>query len=129
MLIDYPDYGWTNYATLCVHLWLTNDGATYHHCCSLAAACQTEKFLLSDRLKEFVEELNPLRDQANVFSDMLSATISEVDWHEVAQAFLWRIANQPKDHDCPSMLVDYPDDVIDAMYAEHLANNGHYEDN
>jgi hypothetical protein len=98
--------GWKNYETWCVNLWLSNDEGTYNHCRSLAAECRDEapvdqrvkdgiwpeadatKFLLSDCLKEFVEEQNPLNGQATMFSDLLNAALSEVDWHEVAEAFL-----------------------------------------
>ena len=37
------------------------------------------------QIKEFIEALSPLADQASVFSDLLNAAISEVDWHAVAE--------------------------------------------
>ena len=98
--------GWPNYETWCVHLWLSNDEGTYRYCRALAAECRAEapndqrvtdgvwpeadatKFLLSDRLKEFVTDLNPLSDEATMFADLMNAVLSEVDWHEVAEAFL-----------------------------------------
>ena len=98
--------GWTNYETWAVNLWLTNEEGTYHYCRDLArqavaeapecrqvrdwiwAADEAKKFLLSDRLREFVEEMNPLTDGASMFTDLLNAAISEVDWHEIAEAFL-----------------------------------------
>ena len=49
---------------------------------------EAKKFTLADRLKEFVEEANPLADQATMFTDLLNAALSEVDWHEIAEAFL-----------------------------------------
>jgi hypothetical protein len=36
----------------------------------------------------FIEVLNPLTDGASMFTDLLNAALSEVDWHEIAEAFL-----------------------------------------
>ena len=98
--------GWTNYETWCVHLWLTKEEGTYRYCrdaareaAANASTCEqvrrkvwtvdeAKKFTLADRLKEFVQEANPLTDQATMFTDLLNAAISEVDWHEIAEAFL-----------------------------------------
>ena len=98
--------GWKNYETWCVNLWLTNEEPMYRLCRSLAAearesapdcrqvqeniwqADEAATFLLADRLKEYVEQNNPLADSPTMFSDLLSAALSEVDWHEVANAFL-----------------------------------------
>ena len=57
---------------------------------------EARKFLLADRLKEYVEEMNPLTDGASMFTDLLTAAISEVDWHEIAEAFLEEVADSDK---------------------------------
>ncbi len=98
--------GWTNYETWAVNLWLTNEEPTYKYCRGLARRAATDaldceqvreriwtaedakKFLLADQIKEFVAEMNPLADQASMFSDLTNAALSEVDWHEIAEAFL-----------------------------------------
>jgi hypothetical protein len=98
--------GWKNYETWCVHLWLTNEEGTYFYCVELAKECRkaapsdervrdriwpeadAAKFLLSDRLKDYVEDHNPLREDATLYGDLVHAALSEVDWHEVAEAFL-----------------------------------------
>lgn len=98
--------GWSNYETWCVSLWLNNEEGTYRHCRSLAREAtnvaedsprvrdgiwtieEATRLLLADALREFLEELNPLADQASVFSDLVSAALSEVNWHEIADAFL-----------------------------------------
>ena len=103
---DQTHNGWTNYETWCVHLWLTNEEGTYKFCRGLARQARYEapecrqvrdqiwstedatKFLLADQIKEFVTDLNPLIDQASMFSDQLNAALSEVDWHNIAEAFL-----------------------------------------
>ena len=96
--------GWTNYETWCVHLWLTNEEGTYHYCRDAARQAGVEapeqvrrrvwtveeakKFRLADQLKEFVQEMDPVADGASMFTDLLNAALSEVDWHEIAEAFL-----------------------------------------
>ena len=98
--------GWKNYETWCVHLWLSNDEGTYNFCRARARQARRDardcrqvreriwerpeaaKFLLADALKEHVEEQSPLADQPSMFSDLLTAAFGEVDWHEVADAFL-----------------------------------------
>ncbi len=98
--------GWANYETWCVNLWLSNNEPTYRYCRTLAEDCRSQaptcrqvqervwqvpeaaKFLLADRLKEFVEDRNPLCNHATVYTDLLNAALSEVNWHEVAEAFL-----------------------------------------
>ncbi len=97
--------GWSNYETWCVYTWITNDEATDHACRALASECakhaqtfeqvqsqiwtteQATRFSLADRLKELVEDKNPLSEAASLYSDLLNAAISEVDWHELADAF------------------------------------------
>jgi len=104
--------GWTNYETWDVHLWLTDDQGTYNFCRELARECieeaatcsqvnegiwqevQARRFLLADRLKDHVEESNPLADSASMFSDLLGSAIQDVDWHEVADAFLEDISSE-----------------------------------
>ena len=103
--------GWKNYETWAVNLWLTNEEGQYKYCRGLArravkeapdcaqvrddiwTAEEAKKFLLADQLKEFVEEVNPLGDKASMFTDLLNAAISEVDWHEIAEAFLEEVAD------------------------------------
>ncbi len=93
--------GWTNYETWVVNLWLTNDEDTYNRCRSLAQQCMEEAvadavlsrkeracYQLSIELKEMLEDDNPLVSQASVYSDLLNAAISEVNWQEIADHLL-----------------------------------------
>jgi len=98
--------GWQNYETWATSRWLNNDEATCNHCRGLARAAtqdapnceqardqiwtadEAKKFLLADRLREYVEEMNPLTDEATLFTDLLNAAISEINWHEIAETFL-----------------------------------------
>lgn len=46
------------------------------------------RYALMTALKDWVEERNPIGDQASMYSDLLGAAISEVNWYEIAQAML-----------------------------------------
>jgi hypothetical protein len=87
--------GWTNYETWVTALWIDNDQSSYYHRCSLAELVKKEHHEQSDRvgclatsLKDWIEEMNPLADQANLFCDLLNAALSDVDWYEIAENFL-----------------------------------------
>jgi len=98
--------GWSNYETWAVNLWLTNEQGIYNFCRGLARRavrdapeCEqvregiwtvevAKKFLLADQLKSSVEDMNPLTDKASMFTDLLNAAISEVNWDEIATALL-----------------------------------------
>jgi len=95
--------GWANYETWNVALWIDNDQGSYSMRCEMALeawedadgkkayASQTRedraKCLLADRLKDWVEEMQPDLG-ASMFSDLLSAALGEVDWYEMAENFL-----------------------------------------
>jgi hypothetical protein len=98
--------GWENYETWAVSLWLNNDEGTYLFCRRLAREAMADaedckqvtdetwtveearKFLLADKLKEYIDELNPLGETASLFTDLLNATLHEVNFEEVADGFL-----------------------------------------
>lgn len=93
--------GWTNYETWAVSLWLDNDQGTYDYWREKAqemreeaptsrqvskgiwSAAEAEKFNLADQLKEEITDSAPL-DDANCYTDLLNAALSEVNWAEIA---------------------------------------------
>lgn len=84
--------GWTNYETWCVHLWLSNEEGSYRYWREEAERHQRRnrddaRNILARQLKSELEEASPL-EEASLFSDLLNAALSEVDWYEVADAFL-----------------------------------------
>lgn len=92
--------GWTNYETWNVALWLDNDQGSYNHWRAVAQECwddaepgtyltreENAKRDLAERLKDKHEEAAPELG-ASVWSDLLSAALSEVDWDEIASHYI-----------------------------------------
>lgn len=97
--------GWKNYETWCFKLWLDNDESSHNYWTERAREYHKEslengrsndywtneefaQFNLADQLKEWAEENNPLGDDASMWTDLLNAALSEIDWVEIAQAYL-----------------------------------------
>ena len=84
--------GWANYETWCVHLWLTNEEGSYRYWREEAGrhrkkSGEDASGTLAEQLKNELEEASPI-EEASLFSDLLNAALGEVDWFEVADAFL-----------------------------------------
>lgn len=77
--------GWTNYETWVVNLWLTNDRSTYDFVEELLLQ-HPQDYEAAKVLKDFVEEINPLQEDANMFSDLLRSAIGEINWLEICRA-------------------------------------------
>ena len=87
--------GWNNYETWVTALWIDNDYGTYQHRCELVEQVKEEQEdedgrenCLASNLKDWLEDQNPLADNANVFTDLLNSALSKIDWHEIAANFL-----------------------------------------
>lgn len=94
--------GWTNYETWCVALWIDNDELQYRHWRRQAKAslidAETEPEEHSFTVKELAARYlagalkSELEDEMpaveGMWSDLLSAALSEVNWYEIAQHLL-----------------------------------------
>lgn len=93
--------GWTNYETWAVALWWGNDEGSYgtyreavQRCWREAGAdgvatrSENARYALAEWLKSEMEEGNPLTDAPSVYSDLLGAALSEVDWYEITDSWL-----------------------------------------
>lgn len=88
--------GWKNYETWAVALWIDNDEGSYKYRQQLGERAQllarnseqTAPVLLADMLKDWVNDNNPLAEQSSIYSDLLQASLDNVDWLEIAENFL-----------------------------------------
>jgi hypothetical protein len=76
--------GWPSYETWLVYTWLTNDPVTCEDCTSLAKTADDEHDA-ARALKDSVEEESPLVEGANLYSDLVTAALSHVDWVALAR--------------------------------------------
>lgn len=103
--------GWTNYETWSVALIMDNDRSLYEQRCALAREIydeavpewdwqskqQAAEQRMVEWLKDYVEEKNPLNDPGYIndseplsylYSQLLGAAISSVNWHEIARHWI-----------------------------------------
>lgn len=90
--------GWTNYETWCVALWLDNEQSTQEYWKERAADCyersgvdklftreENATFKLCKIMQEETEEHNPMAGIGDMYADMLNASLSMVNWYEIAK--------------------------------------------
>jgi hypothetical protein len=97
--------GWTNYETWVTKLWIDNDQGEQDYWLHEAKDClelesptgvgqpRYGAYRLADMLKEAHEEawasfVHPLNVQASVFHDLMNASLSQVNWVEIAESFI-----------------------------------------
>ena len=87
--------GWANYETWNVALWIDNDQGSYSQRCEMAQGAYDNadgdlddaRHALAQVLESWVDDMRPEMG-ASMFSDLLGAALSEVDWDEIAENFL-----------------------------------------
>ncbi len=118
--------GWTNYETWAVNLWINNDHGSQTSWLEQARAhfenaadCESvreglwsrrsaARSKLADQIKDEFEEGSPLVEEASVYSDLLTAALGEVDWHELAEHLLSEaVEEEPTDDPPPAVIYAY----------------------
>jgi hypothetical protein len=83
--------GWSNYPTWAVNLWLSNDEGLYRETLELAQDASRNdeaRGSLAQSLKDWVvDDLAPDLG-ASFAADLLGYALGEVDWDEIAAAWL-----------------------------------------
>jgi len=98
--------GWTNYETWVTKLWMDNDSESYNYYQEIAkeiidssekdntfSKLENAKLTLMHRLKDEIEENNPIGDNANMYADLLNVAISEINFYEIASNIIDEIDN------------------------------------
>jgi len=94
--------GFTNYETWAVSLWMENDQHSYDYfrelakrICSSATVvtahltkAEIEAVALAEAVRNVFEANSPVCGDSSVYADLMSAALSEVDWHRLAVKLL-----------------------------------------
>lgn len=95
--------GWTNYETWCCKLWMDNDQGSQEYWAENAREAQAHyvknQYMTEDQrivgalvnmLKaDFEEQAEDwMRDKASFFADLMNASLSQVNWKEIAEALI-----------------------------------------
>lgn len=78
--------GWKNYPTWNVALWIDNDEGLYHNARRIVKHA-VDEWTAEQGLKEMIESCDPLADKANMFSDLLSWSMSQVDYRDIVRHY------------------------------------------
>ena len=107
--------GWTNHETWAVALWIDNEPYTHDQRCkiidgaldniaeedfadpdTLKGAVEAEVYEVAKRLKDWIEDENPLLDHTSLYLDLLTSALGEVDWPAIAETWLTDAAEELK---------------------------------
>ena len=77
-------HGWKNYATWAVYTWLSNDPGSEEFAREAVRGLSISR--AAESLKNSIEELNPCNN-ADLYGDLMTWALEQVDWREVAKAF------------------------------------------
>ena len=78
--------GWENHATWATYSWLSSDEVSYADCLHIARSGRT-RYEISNAIREYVSDANPLADSASLYTDLLSGALGSVDWNAIAEGF------------------------------------------
>ena len=84
---DKKYHGWTNYETWVVKLWMNNEPGPQEYWSEQAQAYVDDSpHGLAEQLRREHEDILP--DLKGFAADLLSAAMSEVNWHEIAESLI-----------------------------------------
>lgn len=99
--------GWKNYETWAVALWFGNDEGSYSYwqeetervykeaeASNYLTKVEEAANILSGVIDDYLQEFNPLSSKCDLYSDLLSSAISEVDTYEIATNWINDIKDQ-----------------------------------
>lgn len=81
--------GWSNWETWNVKLWLDNEQGTYDDMRQLASISTLDTGELAEAIKDYCEELTQGDEPpASMATDLLRGALSDVNWQEIAAAYV-----------------------------------------
>ena len=104
--------GWSNYETWVTALWIDNEQGSYHYANELAEEHGfdgLEDGSLAQSLRDWIEDSQP-ELPASVYSDLLGAAMSEINWQEIANGYRGHLEYIYEPDDCEDDLDDSDDE-------------------
>ena len=87
------DYnGWKNYETWCVNLWISNDPGSEEAARECVEVGDT--YGTGEQIESMVTEWVHADDLTGLASDLLNGALCEVDWREIADAYIEAVQEQ-----------------------------------
>jgi len=80
--IDTSYYGWNNYETWLVNLWLTNDESSYYQLTQILAL-YGDIVSQGDAIEELVRAEQII--DTGLYADLIEAALGKVSWYEIAE--------------------------------------------
>jgi hypothetical protein len=114
--------GWTNYETWNVALWIDNEEGSQSYWrtesqetydVGIEDGMNEDAIVasLAKKLQLSIEVGNPLADQNSLYSDILRANLSEVNWHEIARHWIEETdKREPEEDDEEDSIVQSEED-------------------
>ena len=98
---------WTNYETWNVALWIGNEPGMYYKAEAMIRS-EPNNYQAAKNLQEWIEDMNPLADQASMFSDILGAAMHEVNWAEIVENYRADLTDEEEaeDEQVPESITD-----------------------
>ena len=77
--------GYENYQTWAVALWLDNYESTSDLISDIIKHARSD-YDAANQLKDIIEDMNPLANQASMFTDILNSALSDVNYLEIIES-------------------------------------------
>lgn len=104
--MNHEEYnGWYNYETWVCALWLQNDQGSCNYWEEMTNECD-DVYALSQMIEDEIKENDPTNDEASLYSDLMSAAISEINFNEIAHHFWDEYRNVEKVNDIVSSMIE-----------------------
>ena len=92
--------GWTNYETWCANLWVYQDSGYWHeHAQDIAVQKDHDKdeatYEMARVMESYYDEMSP--DTDGMYADLLSASMSRINWYEIAGHYVDEVLEDTSD--------------------------------
>jgi len=92
-------YGWKNYETWLVMMWINNEEYSQLHWQAMART-MTCRSLAENMKDEYQDSLNNTKSLAGIWLDLITSALEEVCWREIAEHFIEEVTPAEIEESC-----------------------------